>query len=316
MSLKTILQKTPLNTYYTEWKWREKKVSYGEEYPDKTFYVIRRATCKVGLFSFVTTFLGQIVWAVEQGYIPVIDLLNNRNTYLTEDLVGRENAWEYFFEQPMGYDMASIAHAKNVILSNGLVPHYPEYPDPQIAGDPQLCERWRLEAQKYIHPTVHLTEEVERVERELFGTEPSRVLGILCRGTDYLQGRPSGHPVQPEPCDVIDKAREMMVRLDCRHIYLATEDEEIYRLFRDAFGDAVKTAQKKRIKTTGDENVNDAFSAGKITPKEIGTEYLISVLILARCTALLAGNAGGTHGALLLTEGYEETYVYDLGLYD
>ena len=38
---------------YVQWKWRERKVSWGAENPDKTFFVIRRAQCKAGLFSLV-----------------------------------------------------------------------------------------------------------------------------------------------------------------------------------------------------------------------------------------------------------------------
>ena len=64
---------------------------------------------------------GACAYAVKQGYIPVIDMQNGRNTYLEEGKVGRENAWEYYFEQPCGYRLADIRDAKNVILSDGLI---------------------------------------------------------------------------------------------------------------------------------------------------------------------------------------------------
>ena len=122
MSIKKQLQKiTILNSIYTKWKWRERKTSYGSDYPDQTFFVIRRAYCKVGLFSYVMTNMGLTDYALKKGYIPVIDMQNGRNTYLSEERVGKENAWEYFFKQPAGYTLQDIKKAQNVILSDGLI---------------------------------------------------------------------------------------------------------------------------------------------------------------------------------------------------
>ena len=46
-----------------------------------------------------------------------------------------------------------------------------------------------------------------------------------------------------------------------------------------------------------------------------GREYLINILLLAKCNCLVAGSVGGTYGALLLSEGYEYQFVFDLGFY-
>ena len=122
MNVKKVFQKiTFLNEPYTRWKWRERRVSYGKENPDKTFYVIRRASCKVGLFSHVMTNMGLVKYALDRGYIPVIDMQNTKNTYLEPDQVGKVNAWEFYFEQPCGYSLRDIKKSKNVILSNGLI---------------------------------------------------------------------------------------------------------------------------------------------------------------------------------------------------
>ena len=46
-----------------------------------------------------------------------------------------------------------------------------------------------------------------------------------------------------------------------------------------------------------------------------GRAYLINILLLAKCNCLVAGSVGGTYGALLLSNGYEYEYVFDLGVY-
>ena len=131
-----ILQQiTWLNDRYTRWKWREKKVSYGAENPEHTFFVARRANCKVGLFSLVMTNMGLVKYALDRGYIPVIDMQSGKNTYLEEEQVGKINAWELYFQQPCGYELADIAESRNVILSSGLIGEELEFPDDSIVRD-------------------------------------------------------------------------------------------------------------------------------------------------------------------------------------
>ncbi len=115
MGIKQQIQKIKfINEPYTKWKWRQRKVSYGKENQDKTFFVIRRASCKVGLFSHVMTNMGLLDDAVRKGYIPVIDMQNTDNTYLEPGQVGNVNAWEFYFRQPAGYGLEDIAHSKNI----------------------------------------------------------------------------------------------------------------------------------------------------------------------------------------------------------
>ena len=145
MKVKEKIQKiTFINDVYTKWKWRERTVSYGNENPDKTFFVIRRATCKVGLFSHVMTNMGLVRYAMENNYIPVIDMQSNLNSYLEESQVGKENAWEFYFEQPCGYTLKDISKSRNVILSDGLITEKNEYPTSEIINNMDKCNEWRF----------------------------------------------------------------------------------------------------------------------------------------------------------------------------
>ena len=68
----------------SKWKWQERKVIRGMKNRDKTFYVIRRNSKSVGLFSYVLTALGHMKTAEERGYIPVVDMKNYITPYLDE----------------------------------------------------------------------------------------------------------------------------------------------------------------------------------------------------------------------------------------
>ena len=41
--------------------------------------------------------------------------------------------------------------------------------------------------------------------------ETDRVLGVLCRGTDYTSRKPKNHPIQPSIDMVVDKIDSMLV---------------------------------------------------------------------------------------------------------
>ena len=67
--------------------------------PNKTFYIIRNHHKDVGLMSYHNTVYYHILRAVNMGAIPIIDMMNYPNTYLKNSKLGKENSWNYFFEQ-------------------------------------------------------------------------------------------------------------------------------------------------------------------------------------------------------------------------
>lgn len=315
IKLKERIQKIDcINQLYTIWKWRQKKVSYGKEHSEQTFYVIRRASCKVGLFSYVMTNLGQIEYALQKGYIPVIDMQNNANTYLEENQIGKINAWELFFKQPCGFGLDDIMKSKNVILSCGLITEKSEYPAQKILNDQKEFKRWHELSRMYLKPKDSLKQITEQLKEEMF--QKRRVLGVLCRGTDYVRMKPHGHPVQPTIEQMFEKTDEMMEKQKCEWIFLATEDDSYYQAFRRRYGERLKITDAKRCKDTGKFNINDVAYDRPDDRYLKGRDYLINIMLLAECDCLLAGAVGGTYGALLLNERYDEKFIFDLGVYD
>ncbi len=317
--LKRMLQKNPLiNRAVILYKEREKHLSRGEENPEKTFFVIRRSAPNAGLYSFVLTNLGWIGYALEKGYIPVIDMQNSYNTYLTGEVVGKVNAWEYYFRQPCGYTLEDIAHSKNIILSSVNAPE--KGPLPGVEKRPAEWEMWQKLGGRYLQPSAIVKEQTEQAKAALF--KEQRVLGVLCRGTDYLSKRPFGHPIQPAVEEVMEKAQEMMDRLHCPVLYLATEDASALRSFKARFGEKLLTYGERRYEDTGDRYINemtdemDASAADPVKAQyQKGLEYAVTIGLLSKCNALVAGRVSGAYGAILQGSSYEEVYLYDLGLY-
>ena len=314
MNVKKKLKKMALLDHlYVHWKWRERKVSWGTENSDKTFFVIRRAQCKAGLFSLVMTNMGLVKYALDKGYIPVIDMQSERNTYLDEEQIGRENSWEFYFEQPCGYSLKDISRSRNIILSSGLIGKNNFFPEDRMVKNPEEYRMWRNLFQRYFRVKKEILKEAETLKRELFHGE--RVLGVLCRGTDYTNTRPKDHPIQPGTADVLDKVDEVLQKQECSCVYLATEDDDIYEVFERQYGAKLKALKTRRYHNTGQENINDISAKSGESKYQLGRDYLMTMLLLADCNCLVAGSAGGTYGALLMGKEYEYQYIFDLGTY-
>ena len=93
------------------------KISYGYDFPEKTFYLININEGWCGLFAILAHQITHIAFAVDNEMIPVVDLQNNPSQYLESCRLFKENAWEYFFEQPCGYSLSDIKKAKNIVIN-------------------------------------------------------------------------------------------------------------------------------------------------------------------------------------------------------
>jgi hypothetical protein len=298
----------------------DKIVSYGKENRDKKFYVIGRDLKREGLFSIVGVNLGHIIFAIRHNFIPVIDMQNYQNIYLKEGALSKENSWEYYFEQPMGYGLEDIKNSRHIHLARSFrSPDYNSSIRQEILNDENRKVFLYLKEQfkKYIIFNKAALDYFSKKYKEIIG-DKKNVLGVLCRGTDYVRSKPHGIPVQPDPSEVIQKAREILRTYQCSHIYLATEDQDAYELFRSNFGDILLTNDQYRY-SPGDVKdgqwLADVKSARVNNNYHLGFEYLSSLNILSKCRYFIGGLNSGTLGVLLMSRGFEYHHVWNLGKY-
>lgn len=295
--------------------WEEHEKNQGKDNPDKTFYVVRRRDLYCGLFSLFITNLKRIDDAVKKGYIPVIDMQNDFNIYLSEDKVGIENAWEYYFKQPMGYSLEDIRNSRHVIIGSGAVPPMFPYLDVKfLTGETGELEYWRACAQKYISLNEDSKRLVEQEYNKLFARD-DKVLGVICRGTDYTYDKPKNHPIQPTPEQALAKAEEIYREQGCTKVFLATEDITFYKIFKNKFGENLIVNRADYLQYHGGAIGKEEYE-WKSNRYQAGMEYLITIMLIARCNCFCAGCVSATVAVLLLTEGFEYTYLFDLGIYE
>jgi hypothetical protein len=305
----------PINNLF---KGIEKKTSYGQENPDKTYYVVGFPRGEDGLLFLVLCNLSHIGYALEHGYIPVIDQQNYYNQYLNKETVFKKNSWEYYFLQPSGYSLEDIKQSKNIVLSNKLqMPNKKYTIDFYIFEDPMRLDYFRDLFNKYIHFNEKTKNYIQNAYNSIFSAK-TNVLGVLCRGTDYLRKKPGGHPVQPEPSEVINKVLRITEKYQCNYIYLATEDQEIYDLFKMKFGEKLISNDQRRFKQSDFENadyISQIINTEKEENYSLGLDYLSSIYNLSKCDFFIGGKTAGTVGVYLLSKGFVYDYVWDIGFY-
>lgn len=293
---------------------RESVKCFGEMNADKTIYIVTQDNDHAGLLSYVSLAIGHIAYAKKKGFYPVIDMMNFSNTYLDVCKIGVENSWEYYFEQPDNISLQDAYSSKNVIMSSGAPAAWPNTGAEFILYKKLVRNYWKKIVKQYIRIRPDVLAEVERQVKKKISSQ-DRVLGVLCRGTDYVALKPRRHPRQPSPEMVIKKAKRVMKKYNCNKLYLATEDKKILEMFEKAFPDVMIPNDSELydydnvhfITEMKKERENDAYLQG--------LEYLVSLLILARCNCFIGGRTGGTVGTLLFAEEYEYEYVWNLGRY-
>jgi hypothetical protein len=169
---------------------------------------------------------------------------------------------------------------------------------------------------------IKFNEEIEKSFNgrlsDLFGND--NVVGVLCRGTDYILFKPQNHPVQPEPEMVVQKVADVMKTYACNKVFLATEDADILDLFQKYFKTSLLYIDQVRLSKS--EMINNkwlAFEKNKLYPNRDklneAIDYLFAMYALSKCKCFVSGRTGGAKGVLMMTKGFQYQYIYDLGLY-
>lgn len=282
---------------------------------DKNIYYIIRFNKKEGLLSIFFKAMAHIEYAEKKGYIPIIDM----KKYSTMYTIKNKNAWNYFFSQPYfkEVDLEDIYTSKNYIVCgfeddnkifcNSLFGKY-------------FAFNYEENAMKkeFIDARIVLNHECElMLNDELGKIQVSDMLGVYIRGTDYVNLKPSGHPIQPNFEDIINKIDEFLkLYPEIKGIYLVTEDYELYKKFKNKYCDLINVSFVDNfIKQEKNEYLYKQLK--DMDKPEQARKYLVKILILARCKYLISSITNGSVCALAFNgDKYYDKYIFNLGLYD
>ncbi len=270
--------------------------------------LIQRQSETCGFFSYFITFVGGVQECLDRGLIPVIDMQNYPSMYQKKG----ENVWDIYYKQPRGICVDEVGDEYTVIDCNNILPEKRPNLSMDFLTNDYAVAYWREICKKYFSLSEFAKKYINNFESLYLSDGKSKeTLGVLCRGTDYVGVKPYSHPVQPSAEEMILKVQEVLQKIGCKYIYLATEDQTIYEQFVTCFGERVIAPQVKRFADTGTQYLADV-----IKDTQTGAlEYIASIYMLAKCNSLIAGRTSGSIAAYILSDGYDYTYFWNIGRY-
>ena len=286
------------------------------DYNKTKFAIIKRTSCSIcGLFSYYIVYLGCINNFISLGFIPIVDLESFPNIFnkLNASLIA-ENPWELYFNQPFGYTLNNVKkNAKNIeyfectALNN--------MPNSDIFFNNIKLDYWHRLSNAYIPIKNNLLNEAENIINKLFKYSKN-ILGIFIRGTDYIEKKPKGHPIQPTSQMVINDVKEFNKKNNYDYYFISTEDDNIRKIFIKEFENKLKYLiftenidydYKNKDYLLYNKNILGNLQYSKI--------YLLNMIILSKCIDIISSRTSGSIGIFIFKNGFRFSKVYDLGNY-
>lgn len=171
------------------------------------YYLIKINAVTFGLATAIRYALGHIKYALNHGWIPVVDMQSIKNPYLEDDEVGKKNAWEFYFEQPGHVGLEDIAGKDNIIYAEQMQLEICPTDSMEFYTNAFSTKYWRALYADQIRLSDAALEYVKNESYRLFGNHEEKILGCVCRGTDYVERRAYRHPIQPEVKEMLKSVR-------------------------------------------------------------------------------------------------------------
>ena len=296
-------------------------ISYGNDFPNIIFYIIGRDNPIAGGWSLINTVMMHLAYAYDHGYVPIVDMQNYRNQYTRQEELGIVNFWEKYFYQPAGFSLEDIKKAKNVIINSLRLcpdPKYNTSDGSNVWEDKEKLAMFRKVFNKYVRFNDYTQSFLDlQVKRVL--TDKHNAIGVLCRGTDFLINKPTGHEIQPDPQVVLNDVKEEFSKGSYDAVFLATEDLDILNMFKEEFKDKLLYIDQVRISKKdmrGDKWLAAELKDNKeYQSEDVFLNYFSATYVLTKCKCLFAGRNNGSKGVLYMPSCYDFVKIYNLGQY-
>ena len=289
----------------------------------KTYYIIAQQNTKVGIYGYLNCFLPHIAYAVAKGYIPVVDMKSYNNIYIPQGQFGSLNAWELFFQQPMGVGLEDLSDGEVIRCPDML--WYRWLPNSCPMMSDKEIKMWATLYDRYIRHN-ETTQRYLNAEKDSILKNREKTVGVIYRGTTYTKGQATGHPIQPTMKMLADKVKTVMDENGLEYIYLASDEKSIVDYMNSRFPgkvlinkrvyyDEVEGVDYSRYNIDGTDIVGNLF-ARENNEYLIGVEYISSMNLVANCHSLVSGACGGCTAVLYMNGlRYRSRNVFDLGKY-
>ena len=266
---------------------------FGEERPTKPICVIVPGESN-GLVWFYNM-LGKFNGPAPSECDYFVDMQNHFSMMLEYVNIGRYNAWDYFFQQISHLSLEEIYRKRGVMITK---------------RNRTLRDKRQFDIRPVLSDSIS-----RKIEFEYKKIKHKKVLGVICRGTDYVSMQPYNHAVPLDEYELIEIVEERMKCLGFTGVYLSTEDQRAYDAFNKHFGSKLNAVDQIRF------NREQTFNS-KILDKKVinsfgkliqGERYLIATLLLLKCDATILSSSSAA--TLILDQGTKVNELHNKGVW-
>lgn len=291
----------------------EKPVRLGNYNSDKVFYIIGyyhdENFYRQGILSTWLDFMPQVLFAIQKGYIPIIDMEHNwKPMMLDENNKGKINAWDIYFTQPFkGYDLKIVLRSKKVIFAKRQ--RLPLSYDIQWSNLP-LTDMDFMTCKQMIKYGMLSDAIINRGNSFINKNFPigKKILGVSFRRCferlHYFDSEitPLGtHIVRTTLSGLIENIKQFISDFNYDYIFFTADDRESYCTVKKEFGERCVYVQRpvshhyinnKPVPLDRPDLQVYEFNKRENDCMLRGIEYMTDIYILSKCNSLLA--AGGS----------------------
>ena len=292
--------------------------SLKNDYKNNSFIILSHICPECGLLSHYNKFFSCLANKLNEGRIPIINLLrfpNIFNGFNISSLSLDQNPWEYFFKQPFDYNLKDVKtnakHIKDFECCGYKRPNH------DIIFDNKFyAYYWHNLYKTYFPIKDEIIIKAEKIRKKLF-EKSENILGIFLRGTDFVATKPKKHYIQPEPEVVFSDVDKFDKENNYDFYFLVTEDYLIRNKFKNKYNNKVKYLETNLMFNYNYTSGNEILAYNKNINGNIKLmkDYLINIVILSKCIDIICGRANGSVMAFIITEGFRNVKAYNLGKY-
>ena len=263
--------------------------------------------------------MGHVRYALSKGWLPVVDMQNYPNPYLSSEKLGQENAWEYYFEQPFHVNVETAYGGENVVLSDGdCVTPYPDYSMNLLQKKNDDLIEWRLLVKMglmKIEPK--LKKEVLKIRNNVF-LPGELTLGVLLCGSDSDK-RVKGQPIPPPAAFALNTVNEKFKDWECDKVILATDDKTLVEMFKNNFGERCVSLDQifSVCYDTAQDNSNELNSSVDTVNADFlqGKKHLMQTILLCGCNFFISERCSDATITMFSVKKFGHAIFFNFGNY-
>lgn len=240
-----------------------------------------------GFFAEYRRILNYLYYADQLQLIPYIECTSDFTYAEDHPVLGHTNPFEYYFLQPCVSAEESVFYRYR-LENRDCDQDFSRALKPENGYDlsEEYVDAMADITRRYIRPNEE-TKKLQAQGEKLLGEK--KTLGVHVRLTDFRRNY-YGHPTCITADHHLQLAKAAVEKYGFEQVFLATDDADTVELFRNEFGEKLRTYSDV-TRSAGDVSV--AFSAANRENHHylLGQEVLRDMYTLALCDGLIAGKS-------------------------